>query len=89
MKVGAITPDPALENSLRESYQLPAYAGDEPSRYLADDPNRPDEPPALDPTKVPPLPSQNDPANDPASTPAPAPAKSAGARIPGAIHART
>lgn len=86
VKVGAITPDPALENSLRESYQLPAYAGEEPSRYLKDDPNRPDEPPPPDPNAVPPV-DPNVPA--PAPKPAPAPASSAGARIPGAIHART
>lgn len=87
VKVGAITPDPALENSLRESYQLPAYAGEEPSRYLVDDPNRPDEPPPPDPNAVPPVDPNAPPA--PAPKPAPAPASSAGARIPGAIHART
>lgn len=82
VKVGAITPDPALENSLRESYQLPAYAGEEPSRYLVDDPNRPDEAPVPDPTVVPPP--------DPNTAAAPTkPAPKPGARLPEAIHART
>lgn len=83
---GAITPDPALENAIRESYLLPSYAGDEPSRYLADDPNRPAQPPAPDPNTVPPANPNGQAAPKPT---APAPAKSAGARIPGAIHAGT
>lgn len=97
VKVGAINPDPALENSLRESYLLPQYAGYDPNKYLADDPNRPDEPaPGLDPNgnPLPPPPAAPaDPAADPAKDPAAAkpkpPAPKPGARIPGAIHART
>lgn len=90
VKVGAITPDPALENALRDSYMLPKYAGDEPSRYLADDPNRPDEPPPPDPTQVLPNPAGNSPSADPASAPTPPakPAKPVGARLPERIHAR-
>lgn len=94
VKVGAITPDPALENAMRESYQLPQYAGDEPSRYLRDDPNRPDEPPpGMDangnPLPPPPAAAPAAPAADPAAAKPKPPAPKPGARIPGAIHART
>jgi hypothetical protein len=84
VKTGAITPDPGLENAMRESYQLPPYRGPEPSRYLPDDPNRPPEPPPPDPGAAP-VPNQAPPP--PPS--APASSGSAGARIPGVIHARS